>query len=67
MAKQVLGNGKPDGTTVVQSITEKLSLYGGTPVVQETMVVTVGTDTATIILELAEIRAALVALGAFDA
>ena len=63
MAKQVLGNGKPDGTTVVNSITEKLSLYGGTPVVQPAPVVTVGTDIATVILELADLRAAMVSLG----
>lgn len=67
MAKQVLGNGKPDGTSVVNAVTEKLSLYGGTPVVQPTMTVTVGTDIATVILELAEIRAALVGVEVFDA
>jgi hypothetical protein len=64
---EILGNGNPDGTGVVASTTEKLHLYGGTGVVQKTMSVAVGTDIATVILELAEIRAALVALGVFNA
>lgn len=67
MAKQILGDGNTEGTSVVSSTTEEVSLYGGTPVVQPTMTVTVGTDIATVILELAEIRAALVALEVFDA
>jgi len=67
MAIQILGNGQPDGTGVVKSTTEKLHLFGGTPAAQPTMTVTVGTDIATVILELAEIRAALVALGVINA
>jgi hypothetical protein len=67
MAGEVLGNGNPDGTGVVQSVTEKVHLYGGTAVAQPTMTVTVGTDIATVILELAEIRAKLVAIGLIDA
>ena len=63
----VLGDGNPDGTKVVASATELLNLYGGTPAAQPAMVVTVGTDLATVILELAEIRAALVTIGAIDA
>jgi hypothetical protein len=34
MAIQILGNGSPDGTGVVQSASELLNLYGGTPVSQ---------------------------------
>jgi hypothetical protein len=64
---QILGNGNTAGTGVVSATTEKLHLYGGTPVVQPAMTVTVGTDIATVILELAEIRAALVSLGIIDA
>lgn len=66
-AGQVLGNGNPEGTAVVASTTEKVHLYGGTPVAQPTMTVAVGTDIATVILELAEIRAKLVAIGLINA
>lgn len=34
MAAQVLHDGSPDGCTVVKATTEKLNLYGGTPVAQ---------------------------------
>jgi hypothetical protein len=34
MAVQQLSDGAPDGCVVVGSATEKLALYGGTPVVQ---------------------------------
>ena len=67
MADEVLGKGLSGGTSVVSATTEKLCLYGGTAVVQPAMTVTVGTDIATVILELAEIRAALVSLEAIDA
>jgi hypothetical protein len=33
-AGEVLGNGNPDGTTVGRAATEKISVYGVTPVVQ---------------------------------
>lgn len=65
MADQTVGFGTPGGVTVGRS-DDKVGLYGNA-VVQKTMTVTVGTDIATVILELAEIRAALVALGCFDA
>ena len=67
MAGEVLGNGNTAGTAVVNAVTEKACLYGGTAVVQPTMTVTVGTDIATVILELAEIRAALVGVELIDA
>jgi hypothetical protein len=67
MAIEILGSGQPDGTGVVKAVTEKLHLYGGTPVAQPTMSVSVGTDIATVILELAEIRAKLVAIGLINA
>ena len=63
MAIEVIGNGNPQGTTLGKSATEKVGFYGTTPVVQPAPVVTVGTDTATIILELADLRVQLVALG----
>lgn len=67
MADEVLGKGLSGGTAVVASTTEKVHLYGGTAVAQPTMTVAVGTDLATVILELAEIRAKLVAIGLIDA
>jgi len=63
MATEKIGDGRPDGTVVGQSATEKVGFYGTTPVVQPAPTVTVGTDLATVILELADIRAQLVALG----
>lgn len=67
MADEVLGKGLPGGTSVVASTSELVCLYGGTAVAQPTMTVTVGTDIATVILELAEIRAQLVAIELIDA
>lgn len=67
MAGEVIGKGLSDGATFGASTSEKVSLYGVTPVAQPTMTVTVGTDVATVILELAEIRAKLVAFGLIDA
>lgn len=63
MAKQVLGDGNTEGTTLGRATTEKISFYGETPVVQPAPAVAVGTDIATVILELADLRAALVSLG----
>lgn len=55
--------GAPDGALVGASATEKIGFYGTTPVVQPAPAVAVGTDLATVILELADLRAQLVALG----
>jgi len=63
MSIERIGNGNPDGTTLGTSATELIAFYGTAPVVQPAPAVTVGTDTATIILELADLRAQLVALG----
>lgn len=43
---QVLGNGNPDGTQVVATSSEKLHLYGGTPVDQPAAVTDVTTTGA---------------------
>lgn len=43
---EVLGNGNPDGTAVVKSASEKLHLYGGTPVDQPAAVTSVTTTAA---------------------
>jgi hypothetical protein len=34
MAVEILGDGSPDGTSLGKSATEKVGLYGGTPVIQ---------------------------------
>ena len=52
-----------DGANVGKSATEKVGLWGVTPVVQPAPVVAVGTDLATVILEIADLRAALVSAG----
>lgn len=62
LIKQISDNG-PDGATFGASATEKISFYGVTPIVQPAPAVAVGTDIATVILELADLRAKLVALG----
>ncbi len=36
MSIEYIGDGSPDGTTLGQSATEKISLYGKTPIVQQT-------------------------------
>lgn len=61
--REVLGNGNADGTTLGRTTTEKISFYGVTPIVQPAPAVAVGTDIATVILELADLRAQFVALG----
>lgn len=63
MAGENIGKGLPDGMTLGSSATEKVGFYGETPVVQPAPVVAVGTDLATVILELADLRAAMVSLG----
>lgn len=53
----------PDGAQVGDAATEKVGFFGATPVVQPAPAVAVGTDLATVILEIADLRAQLVALG----
>lgn len=60
---EYLGNGNPDGSSFGRTTTEKISFYGVTPVDQPAPAVAVGTDIATVILELADLRASLVELG----
>lgn len=73
MAVFYVGDNNPDGTSLGLDATKKVSLYGVTPVVQRSSTVlassllsassyvTVGANTAAILLELSN---ALVALGA---
>lgn len=63
MTVEQLSYNAPDGCQMGKSATEKAGFYGATPVVQPAPVVAVGTDLATVILELADLRAQLVALG----
>lgn len=58
-----LGDGNDDGVVLGKSATEKIGFYGKTPIVQPAPAVAVGTDIATVILELADLRSKLVALG----
>jgi hypothetical protein len=60
---EYIGNGNPDGTSFGRTATEKISFYGATPIVKPAPAVAVGTDIATVILEIADLRAKLVALG----
>lgn len=60
---EYIGNGNPDGTSLGGATTEKISFYGVTPIVQPAPAVAVGTDIATVILELADLRLALKNLG----
>jgi hypothetical protein len=48
MAIQILGDGNPDGTGLVSSASEKLSLYGGTAVVQAANITTQATSATTL-------------------
>jgi len=52
MTAQILGDGAPDGTSVVKSSTEKASIFGGTPVARpasasQALVTESGSTTAT--------------------
>lgn len=74
MAAQQLSQASPDGTTLGQSATDKIALYGLTPVAQRTSTVlatsllsassyvSVASNTAAILLEL---TTGLIALGAY--
>ena len=61
--EQQLSRKTTGGASFGQDATDKLSFYGVTPVVRPAPAVAVGTDLATVILELANLRAQLVALG----
>ena len=62
-----ISDGRPDGQRLGLAASDKVGFFGATPVVQETPAVTVGTDLATVILEIADLRLALVTLGLIDA
>jgi len=61
--EQQLSQRTTGGASFGQSATDKISFYGVTPVDQPAPAVTVGTDIATVILELADLRASLAELG----
>lgn len=57
------GYNSPGGLQVGKASTEKVGFFGATPVDQPAPAVAVGTDLATVILEIADLRASLVELG----
>lgn len=61
--KKIIGDGNPDGCSFGGATTDLISFYGKTPIAQPAPAVAVGTDIATVILELADLRSKLVALG----
>ena len=61
-AGEVIGNGNPDGSTFGASITEKISFFGVTPVVQQATIAD-ATDAATAITQLNAVIAVLDAFG----
>lgn len=65
MAVEVIGNGGPDGVTLGSSATEKVSLFGETPVVQQTFTSTTTTTVTAAALKVDQtaLVAALTALG----
>jgi hypothetical protein len=63
MAAQVLHDGNAEGVKVVQASTDKLNLYGGTPVVQAAHIAD-ATDTATALTRINAILVVLENLGA---
>ena len=62
-AEEVIGKEPTGGMVIGRAATSLLSFYGATPVDQPAPAVAVGTDLATVILELADLRASLVELG----
>ena len=62
-ADEYIGKNLPGGASFGLSTTEKISFYGVDPIVQPAPAVAVGTDLATVILELADLRDQLVTIG----
>ena len=59
---EYIGDGRPDGTIVGRTTTEKVGFYGTTPVVQQANIAT-GTDTATTQAAVNSVIAALETFG----
>lgn len=64
MTVKYLSNGNDDGTSVAQSATDKLHLYGGTPVVQPSAITSKGSTAASLKAGLNAVIVALRAIGA---
>jgi hypothetical protein len=62
-AEEVIGKETTGGMVIGRAATSLVGFYGATPIDQPAPAVAVGTDIATVILELADLRAQLVALG----
>lgn len=67
MSQKQLSDGNSDGVSLGQSATDKVGFYGTTPIVQGTISASAGTDAATLVVELTEIRAWLVEIGLVSA
>ena len=64
MAAYEVGDGRPDGTVMGQSATEKIAFYGATTIAQQTVTQQTGTQTTTQLrAELTALQDALGALG----
>lgn len=64
MAAYEVGDGRPDGTVMGQSATEKIGFYGVTTVAQQSLTQQTGTQTTTQLrAELTALQDALAALG----
>jgi len=59
---EVLGNGNPDGTSLGRAVTEKISFYGVTPIVQNAHIAD-ATDAATAITKVNAVILALETYG----
>lgn len=62
-AEEVIGKETTGGMVIGRAATSKVAFWGKTPIVQPAPAVAVGTDIATVILEIADLRAALVTAG----
>ena len=64
MAKEVIGDGNPDGTTLGASTSELISFHGVTPVAQTALTaLATGATIATVVTSVQQIIAALQAKG----
>lgn len=62
MAKEIIGNGNTDGSSFGSAVTEKISFFGVTPVVQQSAIAD-ATDAATAITKLNAVILALETYG----
>lgn len=63
MTMEYVAGGNDDGISLGNTATDKVGFYGTTPIVKGTISASAGTDAATLVVELTEIRAWLVSIG----